>query len=334
MKSTHLALSHGSGGEESSELIGGLIYSYFKNDILLKSEDAAVFDSRGRLAFSTDSYTVSPLFFSGGDIGKLSICGTCNDLAMMGAKPLYLSCAFLIEEGFLLSDFEKILSSMRDELEKNDAKIVCGDTKIVPKGALDGIYINTTGVGEVLFKGISQSNLSVGDVIIASGFIGDHGATIFASREGIGLSGDLQSDCASLYPSVKKLIDSGIEIKALRDATRGGLAAVLNEWVRASKVCLEVDEASLKVKDSTKGLCEILGFEAYNLANEGMFVLCVSKDEAEKALSVLKEDEICKNAEIIGEVIDSDRVRVELKSPYGTKRLLDFPSGELLPRIC
>ncbi|MFW6307606.1 MAG: hydrogenase expression/formation protein HypE [Campylobacterales bacterium] len=329
-----LTLSHGSGGEESSELISGLIYSYFKNDILLKSEDAAVFDSRGKLAFTTDSYTVSPLFFSGGDIGKLAICGTCNDLAMMGARPMYLSCSFLIEEGFSIDEFKKILQSMKSELEINGAKIVCGDTKIVPKGSLDKIYINTTGVGEVLYDGISQSSLALGDVIIASGYIGDHGATIFASREGIGISGELKSDCASLYASIKKLIDAGVKIKALRDATRGGIAAVLNEWAKASSVCIEVDEASLMIKDSTKGLCEILGFEAYNLANEGMFLLCVDHEEGSRALEVLKKDELCKNASLIGEVIESDKVRVELKSSYGTKRLLDYPSGELLPRIC
>lgn len=329
-----LTLSHGSGGEESSELISGLIYSYFENEILLRSEDAAVFDSHGKLAFTTDSYTVSPLFFSGGDIGKLAICGTCNDLAMMGARAMYLSCGFLIEEGFLISDLEKILSSMKSELEKNGAKIVCGDTKILPKGSLDKIYINTTGVGEVLYDGISQSSLALGDVIIASGYMGDHGATIFASREGIGISGELKSDCASLYPSVKKLIDAGVKIKALRDATRGGVAAVLNEWARASSACIEVDEASLNIKDSTKGLCEILGFEAYNLANEGMFLLSLHADEAKKALDVLKKDEICEHASLIGQVIESEKTRVELKSSYGTKRLLEYPSGELLPRIC
>ncbi|WP_066429923.1 hydrogenase expression/formation protein HypE, partial [Aliarcobacter thereius] len=295
--------------------------------------DAAIIEN-GKLAFSTDSFTVSPLFFKGADIGKLAICGTCNDLAMMGAKPKYLTCSVIIEEGFEVEQLQNIVNSMKKELELNEAIVVSGDTKVVPKGAVDKIFINTTGIGEVLYQGISSNNISEDDLIIVSRDIGAHGATIFTAREGIELNSNLQSDCASLFPQVKALIDSKIKITALRDATRGGVSAVLNEWAKQSNICIEIEEDSIPVSDEVKGVCEILGFEATNLANEGTFVLAISRIDAEKTIEILNRFNDKKNASIIGKVTQEYPEKVILNSPWGTKRFLDIPSGELLPRIC
>ena len=328
-----ITLAHGNGGAENQELISKVFYRAFKNDILTKSEDAAVIEN-GTLAFTTDSFTVSPIFFNGADIGKLAICGTCNDLAMMGAKPKYLTCSVIIEEGFEIKDLEKIVKSMKDELEVNGAIIVSGDTKVVPKGAVDKIFINTTGIGEILYKGISSNNVSENDLILVSRDIGAHGATIFASREGMDMDTSLKSDCASLFPQVKALIDANIKITALRDATRGGVSAVLNEWAKQSNVCIEIEEEKIPVCDEVKGICEMLGFEALSLANEGTFVLAIAQEDAQKAIEVLHTFENAKNATIIGRVTQQYEKRVVLNSAWGTKRFLELPTGELLPRIC
>lgn len=329
----NIVLAQGNGGEENGELISKIFYKHFKNDILEKSEDAAIIDG-GRLAFTTDSFTVSPIFFDGGDIGKLSICGTCNDLAMMGAKPTYMTCAVIVEEGFSVADLEKIVRSMKKELDINGAVIVCGDTKVVPRGAVDKIFINTTGVGVVQKSGISSNSVSISDTIIISNQIGKHGATIFANREGMDFSSALQSDCASLWPLVEKLLAEGIAITAMRDATRGGVAAVLNEWAKQSKVCIEVSEETLPVSDDVRGICEILGFEAYNLANEGTFVLAVKSEDAQKAVEILQGFEEAHHAAVIAEVTHQYDGRVVLLSAWGSKRFMDLPTGELLPRIC
>lgn len=328
-----VTLAHGNGGVENNELINKVFYKAFRNDILEKSEDSAIIQE-GKLAFSTDSFTVSPLFFSGADIGKLSICGTCNDLAMMGAKPKYLTCSVIVEEGFEIKQLEKIVESMKKELEINDAKIVSGDTKVVPKDSVDKIFINTTGIGEVLYKGISSNNISNEDMILVSRDIGAHGATIFAAREGIELSSSLKSDCNSLYPQVKALIEANIKITALRDATRGGISAVLNEWAKQSDICIEIHEDKIPISDEVKGICEMLGFEASSLANEGTFVLAIKKDDAIRALEVLQTFEYSKNASIIGKVTSQYKQKVVLNSSWGTKRFLEMPTGELLPRIC
>ncbi len=326
-----ITLAHGNGGQENNELISKVFYKAFKNDILEKSEDAAVIHN-GKLAFSTDSFTVSPLFFPGSDIGKLAVCGTCNDLAMMGAKPKYLTCSVIIEEGFDFRSLEKIVRSMKKELEVNGAIVVSGDTKVVPRGSVDKIFINTTGIGEIQKKGISSNNITKKDVILVSRDIGAHGATIFASREGIDMSSSLQSDCASLYPQVKALIDADIKITALRDATRGGVAAVLNEWASQSNICVEVEEDKIPISDEVNGICELLGFEAMALANEGTFVLAIEKEDASKALEILKRTN--ETASIIGTVSDQYIGKVVLNSAWGTKRFLELPTGELLPRIC
>jgi hydrogenase expression/formation protein HypE len=326
-----ITLAHGNGGLENNELINKIFYKHFKNEILAKSEDSAVIEN-GKLVMSTDSFTVSPLFFKGGDIGKLSICGTCNDLAMMGAKPKYLTCSVIIEEGFSTRELEKIVKSMKKELDINEAIIVSGDTKVVPKGAVDKLFINTTGIGEIEYCGISASHLKENMSILVNRDIGSHGATIFSAREGIEFESNLQSDCASLYPQIKALIDAKIEMIAIRDATRGGVSAVLNEWAKASNICIEVEESKIPIQESVQGVCEMLGFEAMDLANEGTFVLCVPKAYEIKALEVLKKTH--QSAEIIGTTSRQYQAKVILKSSWGTKRFLDLPTGELLPRIC
>ncbi len=326
-----ITIAHGNGGEENNELIKNIFYKHFENEILSKSEDAAVIEE-GRLAFTTDSFTVSPLFFPGGDIGKLAVCGTCNDLAMMGAKPKYLTCSVIIEEGFSSRELERIVRSMKKELEINGAMVVSGDTKVVPKGSVDKLFINTTGIGEIEQKGISASALKEGMSILVSRDVGAHGATIFAAREGIELDSTLQTDCASLYPEVKALMDAGIPIVALRDATRGGVAAVLNEWAKSSEVCIEIEEEKIPVQEQVKGICEMLGFEAVNLANEGTFVLAVAKEDESKALEILRLTH--GTSAVIGTVTAQYKERVILNSSWGTKRFLDLPTGELLPRIC
>jgi len=328
-----VTLAQGNGGEENNELISKVFYKAFKNDILQRSEDAAIIHN-GELAFSTDSFTVSPLFFPGADIGKLAVCGTCNDLAMMGASPKYLTCSVIIEEGFSTSELELIVKSMQEELMINGASVVSGDTKVVPKGSVDRIFINTSGVGEVLKKGISSNKITEDDLIILNRDIGSHGATIFAAREGIELNSSLKSDCESLYPQVKALLDANINITAMRDATRGGISAVLNEWSKQSNICIEVQEDTIPISDEVSGICEILGFEATALANEGTFLLAVEKEDASKAVEILKTFENCSMATIIAKVTDRHLKKVILNSSWGTSRFLESPSGELLPRIC
>ncbi len=331
---TQILLEHGGGGEKSGKLINDIFLSSFSNSILERLEDASPFTGSGKMALSTDSFTVKPIFFNGGDIGKLAICGTCNDVAMMGAKPKYLSCGFIIEEGFSINDLKKITHSMKVELEKNDALIITGDTKVVPKGAADGIFINTTGVGEIVIEGISAGSLREGDTIIVSGSVGEHGAHIFVNRKGINIKSDLKSDCASLWPLVQLLAENSIRVKALRDATRGGVSAVLNEWSDQSGVCIKIRENEIPVIPEVKGVCEILGFEPYFLACEGTFVMAVERSEADRAVHILQKHELGKDAAVIGEVDREYPGKVILETGIGTKRILDTPAGVLLPRIC
>jgi len=326
-----VTIAHGNGGEENNELIHKIFYKHFENEILACSEDAAVIED-GKLAFTTDSFTVSPLFFPGGDIGKLAVCGTCNDLAMMGAKPKYLTCSVIIEEGFSFDELETIVQSMQKELAINCAIVVSGDTKVVPRGSVDKLFINTTGIGEIRQQGISASRLKEGMSILVSRDVGAHGAAIFAAREGITLESNLETDCASLFPQVEAIMNTDIEIVALRDATRGGVAAVLNEWAKSSDVCIEVEEEKIPICDEVQGICELLGFEAVSLANEGTFVLCVASKDADSVLEVLQKSHA--SATLIGTVTKAHLGKVVLNSSWGTKRFLDLPRGELLPRIC
>ena len=332
-KSKVIQLSHGGGGQEMNQLIQSLFLREFNNSILDSEEDAAVLKLNGLSAFTTDSFTVSPLFFSGGDIGKLAIAGTANDLSMMGAKPEYLSCGFIIEEGFAISDLKTIVRSMVDEMNICGAKIVCGDTKVVPKGSADGIFINTSGIGSIQAKNISIKNIELNDAILVSRDIGRHGATILMAREGLTLESNLTSDCAVLWPVIEQLIDAGINIHCMRDATRGGLAAVLNEWSSATNLEITIEEEAIPICEEVMGLCELYGFDPLDLANEGTCVFAIPQSDVEKALKIIRSTQQSPTASVIGNV-SAVGENVILKTPWGTSRYLDWPQGELLPRIC
>lgn len=336
MKVEKILLSHGGGGEETLALIKNFFLKYFDNPILGNLEDSAIIlNSFSKLAFTIDGFTVKPIFFKGGNIGKIAVTGTINDLVVMGAKPLYLTVGFIIEEGFKIGDLEVILQTMKEEAIKNEVTIVAGDTKIVPKGEVDGIFITTAGIGEILYEGISCKNLVPEDFIILSGSIGEHGACILAEREGIGVEIDLESDCNSLFSLVKPLFESRLEIHAMRDPTRGGLSATLHEWAYASSVVILVEEEKIPVKPQVRAFCEAFGFEPYHLACEGRVVIALPEKEASKALALIRKHPLGREAQIIGKVIKkSSFPQVLLKTLYGTHRILENTSGELFPRIC
>ncbi len=331
-KDSKIMLSHGGGGEEMNSLINDLIFKIFDNEILSQSNDSALLNLSGKLAFSTDSFVVTPIFFNGGDIGKIAACGTINDLAMVGARAKYLSCALIIEEGFEIDKLERVLTSIANICKICGVKVVCGDTKVVPKGKCDGIFINTSGIGELIDEPVGLNGLKHGAKILLSGDIGRHGAVVLANREELSLGGDLKSDCKSLKEIVEELFNAGIKPLSMRDATRGGLSAVLNEWAKFSKFDILIKDEFIKVSDEVAGVCELFGFEPYELANEGTFVLAVDAKDEEKALKVLRKFDA--NANSVGEILKDQNSRVILQNIYGSKRLLEAPKGELLPRIC
>ena len=334
--SDSILLSHGSGGVESQNLITELFYPLLEGCVIGGGEDAGIADLKDtKFAVSTDGYVVSPIFFAGGDIGKLSVCGSCNDVAMMGAKARYLSASFMLEEGFKCSELLRIVESFATTLKQSGAKLISADTKVLPKGALDKIFITTTAMGEFCYPHLNLSAFTIPQdcAIIVSGNIGTHGAVIYSNREGINLHSDLQSDCALLYPILEPLFASNLTLYALRDATRGGIASVLNEWANASNIGIIVEAEKLPILPQVRGICELLGFEAYNLANEGMCVLSVAKDDAERALEILHQNGAA-NATQIGYTTAENPKKVILQTAFGAKRFLDYPSGELLPRIC
>ncbi len=333
-----ITLAHGSGGKAMQQLIDGLFIRYFSNPILGQQEDQARIPigqlamSGGHLAYSTDSYVIDPLIFPGGDIGKLAVCGTANDVAMSGAKPVFLSCGFIIEEGLAVAVLEQIVSSMASAAAEAGIQIVTGDTKVVPKGSADKLFINTSGIG-VIPHHIQWGAVQIepGDKIIVSGTLGDHGATILNLREGLGFTGQLQSDCRHLYPLVEALLPIK-GVKALRDATRGGVNAILHEFATISGCGFQLDEAALPVTPEVRGICELLGLEAINFANEGKLIAIVAAQEAAAALTALQQIPGGTGAAIIGEVNASKQVT--MKNTFGGHRWLDLPSGEPMPRIC
>jgi hydrogenase expression/formation protein HypE len=328
-------IGHGGCGRLSQQLISNLFLKYFGNPILNSLEDAATLMlPQGKIAFTTDSYVVTPRFFPGGNIGKLAVCGTVNDLAMRGALPLYLSVGFIIEEGLPIDELEDIVRTMSETASTAGVQIVTGDTKVVGKGAADGIFINTAGIGIVDKKfNISASNARPGDKVIISGTIGDHGMTILSLREGLSFKADLKSDCAPLSGLVRELLCFGKDIHVLRDPTRGGVASTLNEIASSSNVGIIIDETSLPFKPQVKASCELLGLDPLHLANEGKFIAIVAEGIADNVLDVLSDHEYGKDAVIIGEVTDSTR-KVALRTYIGSTRIIDIASGELLPRIC
>ncbi len=335
-KDKKITMSHGSGGKASSDLITDIFVNTFNNDILATMEDQARFDMPpGQLALTTDSFVVSPLFFNGGDIGKLAITGTVNDLAMSGAKPLYLTCGLILEEGLPISTLDKIIKSMQKTAEEAGVKIVCGDTKVVERGSADQIFINTAGVGVIPQDvEIHSYSAQAGDKIIVNGFIGDHGATIMQSRSELAISADIDSDCQVLNHLVETMLSVSNNIHSLRDATRGGVATVLNEIAKDSKVCIQIKESALPVRIPTRGVCEILGLDPLYLANEGTLVCVVSADDADIVLETMKQTKEGKNACIIGEVMAGPEGIVALNTLFGGNKILDKLIGDQLPRIC
>ncbi|SHE76395.1 Hydrogenase maturation protein, carbamoyl dehydratase HypE [Caldanaerobius fijiensis DSM 17918] len=327
-----IELKHGGGGRASQDILK-LFLKYFDDDILKGLEDASILNITGEIAFTTDSFVIKPRFFPGGDIGKLSICGTVNDLSARGAIPKYISVAFIIEEGFELCELEKIIMSMAETAKGAGVRIVTGDTKVVEKGKADGLYINTSGIGIVKIPGISAHNVKPKDKIIITGTIGDHGISVMAKREGLNLDVDVKSDCAPLNKVVEDLVPLSNQIHAMRDPTRGGLSATLNEIARASHVNMKIYESEIPVKDAVVNACEILGLDILTLANEGKLVIFSSPEVADDVINILKSNPQCKDSKIIGEVYDGEGI-VLMETVYGTERIVDMPAGEILPRIC
>lgn len=332
-----IQLSHGSGGQMSNDLITRLFLWAFDNEQLNKQDDQALLEIGGKkLSFTTDSFVVDPIFFPGGDIGELAVNGTVNDICMNGARPLYLSCGFIIEEGFPLSDLQKIVVSMRDSAKRAGVKIVTGDTKVVNKGKGDKIFINTSGIGIVEHDYvISSCNLKPDDVVIVSGSMADHGVAILSRREGLAFETPIESDTAALNSLVAAILEAGgSAVHAMRDPTRGGLAATLNEFARMSKKGIRVYENRIPVKAPVAGACEILGLDPLYVANEGKLVAVVAGAKAETVLAAMKAHEQGREAAIIGEVTSEQPETVTMMTRIGGWRMVDMPVGEQLPRIC
>jgi hydrogenase expression/formation protein HypE len=329
-------LAHGGGGRLMHRLIEDVFISAFGNPLGEARHDAAVAEINGaRLAFTTDSYVVNPLFFPGGDIGSLAVNGTVNDLAMAGARPLYLSAGFIIEEGLSMETLSRVVRSMRAAADEAGVHIVTGDTKVVDKGKGDGVFINTAGVGLVEARWpISPAQVRPGDAILVSGDLGRHGIAVMAAREGLAFDTTLESDSAPLAALVLDMIEAGIEIHCLRDLTRGGLASALNEIAEAAELSIEVDERRVPILDAVRGACELLGFDPLYVANEGRFVAFVPDLEAERALSVMQRHRVGSGAAAIGRVDRVGAPSVVVLNTLGTRRVLDMLSGEQLPRIC
>jgi len=330
-----ILLTHGSGGKLAHQLIEKTFLNALGNPILAKLDDSAVFNFDGRLAFTTDSYVVSPIFFPGGDIGKLAVYGTVNDLAMSGARPLYLSLSFIIEEGFSEDELNKIVGSVREAAQEAGVEIVTGDTKVVQRGSADKLFINTAGVG-IIPEGvdISGSNAKSGDKVILSGTIGDHGIAVLSQREGLSFSTQLESDCAPLGSLVAEMLAASTNIHCLRDPTRGGLATTLNELARQSQISIRIEEEKLPVREEVLAACEMLGFDPLYVANEGKAVAIVQAEDAERLLGAMQENRYGRDAAIIGEVRAENPGRVVMRTRLGSSRIVDMLVGDLLPRIC
>jgi len=334
-KDDKILLAHGSGGKLAHDLITSAFVSALDNPILSRMDDSAVFSASGRLAFTTDSYVVNPIFFPGGNIGRLAVCGTVNDLATSGAKPLYLSLAFIIEEGFALKDLRKIVDAIKATADEAGVKIVTGDTKVVNRGGADKIFINTAGIGLVPDGvNISGSNARPGDKIIVTGTIGDHGIAVLSQREGLGFETKLQSDVAPLGKMVAEMLKASKNIHVLRDPTRGGLASTLNEIAGQSKVGIKIEEMKIPVKDEVNGACEMLGLDPLYVANEGKMIVIVAPPDADTVLNAIQQNVYGKNAAVIGDVVSVNPGRVVMKTALGASRIVDMLVGEPLPRIC
>ena len=328
-----ISLDYGSGGKKTARLIEKLILPRLDNPALRELGDGAIVSGGEKLVFSTDSFVVSPLFFPGGDIGKLSVCGTVNDLSMCGAEPKYLSCSFIIEEGFPFSQLERIVASMAAQCEKAGVQIVTGDTKVVEKGRGDGIYINTAGIGVLKYPGLSPKASREGDKVLVSGTVGDHGTAVMLARNGM-MQGEIRSDCAPLNTLAEAVLSCGARVRVLRDPTRGGVATTLNEFVEGSGLGIEIGEEKIPVRPQVKAACELLGLDPLYCANEGKLLCIVAPEDAEKILAAMKRLPEGENAALIGSVSARYPGKLVMNTAFGGSRILQKLTGAQLPRIC
>lgn len=333
---TRILLGHGGGGTLTRRLISSVFGARFSNPRLDERHDGAVLELGGvRVAFTTDSFVVKPLFFPGGDVGKLAVHGTVNDLAMCGARPAYLSAAFILEEGLPRETLERVAESMREACAACGVELVTGDTKVVDKGKADGLFVNTAGVGLVAApRPVAPRSVRPGDAILVSGDVGRHGMAVMSVREGLGFEAPILSDTAPVAAPVLDLLESGVDVHCLRDATRGGLAAVLVEIAESAGRSLLIEEPAVPVEEPVRAACELLGLDPLHVANEGRFAAFVPEADAERALAVLRRHPVSAGARAIGRVLEDGRGVVTLKSALGVGRLLDLPAGDPLPRIC
>lgn len=331
-----ILLSHGSGGRLSHQLIKELFLKKFDNSLLEKLGDSAIFEEKNiRWAFSTDSYVIKPLFFPGGDIGKLAVSGTINDLAVAGATPLFLSCALIIEEGLQLSTLEKIISSMKETATQANVQIITGDTKVVEHGSADGLFINTSGVGILISsQELSPQGINVNDRIIINGTIGDHSIATLSAREEFDFQTEIKSDCAPLNDLIGKIIPACPGLKMMRDPTRGGITTVLNEVTSEQSFAIELWEEKIPIREEVASVCEILGFDPLYLANEGKVIFIVKEEEADKLLAMAKVHPLGKKSQTIGKVVSEPKGKVYLRTELGSRRVIDVLTGDQLPRIC
>jgi len=336
LKTEKIELAHGEGARLTHELISRLFKHYFSNPYLDLLHDAAVLPNpNGRLAFTTDSYVIHPIFFAGGDIGKLAVCGTINDLSMVGAKPLYLTTGYILEEGMPYADLERVVCSMAGTAKEAGVEIVAGDTKVVERGSADKIFINTAGIGWISNEvNLSPGNIREGDKIIVSGSIGDHGMAILCLREGLEFSTSLVSDCAPLNGLVQTILGRHRGVRAMRDPTRGGLATALVELAQSSGLGFEVEERCVPAHESVRAACELLGLDVFYVANEGKLILIVAPEEAEAVLRTMQNHPLGREASMIGQVVERHPQKVALKTILGVRRVMEMLAGAQLPRIC
>jgi hydrogenase expression/formation protein HypE len=334
----NILLEHGSGGKLSLNLIKEMFIKYFDNPVLNNQTDSALLSTESDLiSFTTDSYVVDPLFFPGGNIGKLAVCGTVNDLAVSGAIPKFISVSFILEEGFSFEELELIVSSIADEAKKSGVVVVTGDTKVVNRGKCDKLFINTSGIGilDKRYKHISTGdNIITGDKIIINGTIGDHGMAVMASRDFAGFKTDIKTDCASLNLLIRDVLDANCNVKFIRDATRGGIATILCELTEKMNIGIEIDESAVPVKEAVRGMCELLGFDPFYVANEGKVIMITSADDAERVVNVMRQNEYGTDCTVIGEITGDHIGKTILRTAIGGKRIIEMLSGEQLPRIC
>ncbi|MDD5496488.1 MAG: hydrogenase expression/formation protein HypE [Candidatus Omnitrophica bacterium] len=330
-----ILLSHGSGGKLMHNLIDTLFLKELGNEISRKKNDSAVINiGNKKIAFTTDSYVVNPIFFPGGDIGSLAIHGTVNDLAVCGARPLYISLGMIIEEGLDMDILKRITASIKAASKRSGIKVVTGDMKVVEKGSCDKIFINSSGIGELYYRGLSTDNIKAGDAIIINGGIGEHAISVLSKREGIRFSSAVKSDSAPLSALITKILKASGKVRLMRDPTRGGVATTLNEIVKDGKFGVSIDEKSIPVKRGVREACELLGFDPLYLACEGRVLIVVAKEDAKKVVNVMKKDALGRDARIIGRIIKEHKARVCLNTSLGGRRIVDMLSGEQLPRIC